>query len=296
MRVFTQGAISERLAEYIVGTMAFTTEVPYREDVGHDFHCVLYVPSNDGTMLNAGPSFSIQVKSNRRPIRFTKLHAREWLATQQSPFFVCVVDRDGLTCEFFSTWNIHNGVLHYGYGALDDPGSVVNEIRLTMTPPGGEWAGHSDIVDPGSNGGILEIPLGPPILALSPDSVRKPEEAKKYAHTLKAWIDIEYANIVRIASGMYSTLGPDTWKTNLPLEEFGTARAGLFTNPKNLYNDPSKPFRPSVIENYKQYASALVDTIRAYRRLGGDVDLPNIRAALDAVNASLLSVMEDRSV
>jgi len=176
MAAFTQGAISERLAESIIGTLAFTTEVPYREDVGHDFHCVLYVPSSDGKMLNAGPSFNVQVKSNRRALSYKKLHAREWLATQQTPFFVCTVDRERLTCDIYSTWNLHNGVLRYGYGAPDDSGSFVKVIKLVLPPSRSRWTGFPEIDDPSRKGGVLSIPLGPPILRLKPDSVKDPED------------------------------------------------------------------------------------------------------------------------
>ncbi len=267
MTAFTAGAISERLAESIIGTMAFTTEVPYREDVGHDLHCVLYVPSNDGTMLNAGPSFNVQVKSNRRALSYRKLHSREWLATQRSPFFVCTVDRDKLSCEVYSTWNVHNGILRYGYGAPDDHGSSVQIIKLVLPPSRKQWTGFLHFDDPKTNGGILSIPLGPPILRLTPDSVKDPEAAKKYAQILKTWIDFEHANIVRTAMGMYWTLGPVDWRTNIPLEEYGKPSVGFFANPKNLYPDPSNPYRHTVTDNFVKSAVALTSTAAALRDL-----------------------------
>jgi len=297
MAAFTQGAISERLAEAVIGTMAFTTEVPYREDVGHDFHCVLYVPSSDGKMLNGGPSFNVQVKSNRRSLSYKKLHAREWLATQQAPFFVCAVDRERLVCEVYSTWNIHNGILRYGYGAPHDRGSLVEVIRLVLPKAQSQWRGFPQIQDPNTNHGILSIPLGPPILCLKPDSVKDPEDAKKYARILKTWIEFEYANIVRAVTGMYWIAGPDDWRTNTPLEEYSKVKVEFFVNPKNLYPDPTNPYCPTVTENFARSAIALARAIREHREQLPTFPLseitPDVEMALESIGIAAMPVMND---
>lgn len=66
LRSFRFGDRNELIAEFVLNTFAFTTRVPRQEDVGHDLLCVL---SNlKGDMFWAGPSFTVQVKSEHEPL------------------------------------------------------------------------------------------------------------------------------------------------------------------------------------------------------------------------------------
>ena len=55
------------MAEFVLNTIAFTTRVPRPEDIGHDFVCALS-ELQDGFYW-AGPSFTVQVKSDRKPLK-----------------------------------------------------------------------------------------------------------------------------------------------------------------------------------------------------------------------------------
>lgn len=229
---FTFGAIAERLAEYILGTMSFTTPVPYQDDIGHDFHCVLKTQSDDGRMTLAGPSFSVQVKSDHEPLVYEKPYEREWIGAQQDPFFVCVVERAESRCSIYSTWNVHNAFQHFGLGL--DPGSRTRTVKLVPAKWMGEWVGLLTIQSPADKNGVLEIPLGPPVLQLTPAAVKDPSDAREYAKILKAWIELERANIVRESMGMYWVYGPSSWAPN-ELPNLVDQAGGFYVNVKNLY-------------------------------------------------------------
>ena len=68
-RPFRGGDKSELLAHYILEHIAFIARVPHEEDVGIDLFCSLYkhwVPIEN--IIEAGPSFSVQIKSNDKAI------------------------------------------------------------------------------------------------------------------------------------------------------------------------------------------------------------------------------------
>jgi hypothetical protein len=118
--------------------------------------------------------------------------------------------------------------------------------------------------------------------------VKDPEEAKKYARILKSWIDFEHANIVRIAMGMYWTLGPDKWRANIPLESYQQWRVVFFVNPQNLYYNPSNPYRPTVTENLVNSARAVASAIREHRRHNPALHLPGITPDMEAALNDLI--------
>ena len=60
------GTSAELLAEFVLGSMAFTTRVPRQEDVGHDLLCVL--AERSGRMMLAGPFFTVQVKNKKQEL------------------------------------------------------------------------------------------------------------------------------------------------------------------------------------------------------------------------------------
>jgi hypothetical protein len=133
---FLFGASAERLAEFIVGSFAFTTPVPYPVDVGHDFHCVLHRPATNRRTLRAGPAFSVRVKSRPGPVAYEAGPAAVWLSDQESPLFLCIVDRPTLTCELYSTWNIHNAHLrtvHCGQSSSRARPSTSSSYRCAST-------------------------------------------------------------------------------------------------------------------------------------------------------------------
>lgn len=212
---FLFGASAEDLAKFVLGTFAFVTPVPYPVDVGHDFHCVLHRRAADRRTLRAGPAFSVQVKSGEVP-PYEAGPAAEWLADQESPLFLCLVDRPNLTCAIYSTWNVHNAHLLHG------------PLR-TVLEPDAEFSLPRRVDD------TLYVPLGPPVLRLRPDDVVGPVAAARCADILEPWILIERQIIVGRRAGMFWVEGPAEWTTNQPLASHGQKFIGeMYRNPKNL--------------------------------------------------------------
>jgi hypothetical protein len=132
---FLFGASAERLAEFVLGGFAFTTRVPYEVDIGHDFHCVLHRPAMNRRTLRAEPAFSVQVKSVPGPESYEAGTRAEWLSEQESPLFLCKVDRQNLTCAIYSTWNMHNAhLLHGPLHTVLEPNDTIEEFGHRRAP------------------------------------------------------------------------------------------------------------------------------------------------------------------
>jgi len=258
---FLFGASAERLAEFMVGTFAFTTPVPYQVDIGHDFHCVMHRPSANKRMLSAGPAFSVQVKSNPQPVTYDVGDAAVWLSDQESPLFLCVVDRQKLTCEIYSTWNVHNAhLLHGPLRTILETNGTIEEFEL-----------------PSLVGDTLHVPLGPPVLRLTPDDVVDKDRAIGWAAILEPWILLDREIIVNRRAGMFWVEGPSHWTTNEPLppREAGQPWIGKFYyHPQNLKRCVDNMLRSSIA------VRALIDT---YQAQGQQLDRQQQTNALDAV-------------
>jgi hypothetical protein len=276
-RPFTQGATSERLAQYILGNMSFVTPVPYPEDIGHDFHCVLHVAvEGDNRLVHSGPAFTVQVKSRRDNLVYRSDYERKWIGEQADSFFVCVANRTMLNCDIYSTWNVLNGVLMHGTGMHpgqdDSPsktkkivlkfGALKNDDRAAAAADGHArhpYGGCSMSAD-----GTLTIPLGPPVLSLKPHDVNETESAKTWANLLREWIELDRANITRVLNGMYWVYGPKHWETNRPAWSGGQLHSIIYSNRDNFRPDEQNLHRPTVVENFVQTAEALNRVLKRF--------------------------------
>jgi hypothetical protein len=196
------GASAERLAEFVVGSFAFTTPVPYPVDIGHDFHYV-HRPALNRRTLRSGPAFSLQVKSSPGPVTYEAGDAARWLSDQESPLLLCIVDRPTLTCEIYSTWNVHNAhLLHGPLRTVLEPNAKIEEFAL-----------------PTRIDDALHVPLGPPVLRLTAEDVIDSSRAIGWADVLEPWVLIDREIIVNRRAGMFWVMGPNRWTTNEPLPE-----------------------------------------------------------------------------
>src|SRR5262245_46180776 len=262
---FLFGASAERLAEFIVGGFAFTTPVPYPVDIGHDFHCVLHRPAANRRTLRAGPAFSVQVKSTHGPVAYEAGHAATWLSDQETPLFLCIVDRPKLTFAIYSTWNIHNAhLLHGPLRTVLEPNATIEEFGLPTR------------VDD-----TLHVPLGPPVLQLTPKDVVDSTLAMGWADVLEPWIMIDREIIVNRRAGMFWVMGPSRWTTNQSLPNAGQPwMGGFYRNPQNL---------DRCVGNLLRSAVALRRVIDLYQERG---QLLDCRPRTDALDR-LLDVFDD---
>jgi hypothetical protein len=170
-------------------------------------------------MLRSGPAFSVQVKSAPGPVAYEAGDAAAWLSDQESPLFLCIVDRTRLTCEIYSTWNMHNAhLLHGPLRTVLEPNAAIDEFRL-----------------PTRIDNTLHVPLGPPVLQLTPEDVVDSSLAIGWADVLEPWILIDREIIVNRRAGMFWVIGPNRWTTNEPLAVAGQQwMGGFYRNPQNL--------------------------------------------------------------
>ena len=92
-----RGNSSEYIAQVVLNAVSFAAYVPRQEDVGHDFIC--HLSEVRGSMLWAGPSFTVQVKSSRDPIVFEREHELSWLENLENEpveYFATLFDSTGL--------------------------------------------------------------------------------------------------------------------------------------------------------------------------------------------------------
>jgi len=213
--------------------------------------------AGDRCTLRAGPAFSVQVKSAHGPVPYEAGIEAEWLADQESPLFLCIVHLPSLTCELYSTWNMRNG--HLLKGALRTelhPGTLDQFTVPTL------------VYD------ALHVPLGPPVLRLTPADVVDPADAMRWADILESWILIDRENIVNSRAGMYWTMGPNRWVTNEPLPVPQLFLSGFYHNPLNL---------DRCVDNLLRSAVAVRRIMDHIKLNGVDIDRPGEEAALDAL-------------
>ena len=212
------GDRGELLAESILSSIAFTVRVPRQEDVGHDLLCTL--AERNGNLLRAGPFFTVQVKSKSERIIYEKEHEVAWIKNQGNPFFLCVADRDDLTIEMYSTWNMLNGFL------LKEAGRIV-------LAPGSPDADY-EAVETREDGTEQVVPLGKPVLRMSIQDAMEEERAQTLSAVLRVWVEIDRENIVNRAAGMYWVVGPLRYETNVSPLDSKDWRIAFFWNTKNL--------------------------------------------------------------
>lgn len=207
------GDHSELVAQSILSTLAFTTLVPRSEDVGHDFVCVL--AERKDRMLHTGQSFTVQVKSNAKPLTYAKPYEVEWLKDQDVPLLIGVVTRVGLKLDLYSTWRRLDAFL--------GP-DVPRRVRLVPNASG------KIKFDKRSRTKI--VPLGTPILSTSLADVVERDVADGFGSLLRAWVALDQRNIANVRAGVYWTVGPAEHQTNSP--KFTSFLQGFYVNPKNM--------------------------------------------------------------
>ncbi|MEX2622376.1 MAG: hypothetical protein WD651_01455 [Acidimicrobiia bacterium] len=213
------GSTAERLAEFVLSGFAFTTAVPWQEDVGHDFHCVLIHRTASGQSLIAGPSFAVQVKSRKQVIRYEGSEEIRWIAHQENPLFICFANPREALVDLYSTCALVPAVLLYG------PSKTVLEPDVMATSANL----HKD------EAGVLHVPMGRPVLSLRVEDVREEGDLARWGKVLEPWIEIDRQNIVNSRARIHWVHWPVDALTNEVLDLATTPlEVGFYWNPKNL--------------------------------------------------------------
>lgn len=218
LRSYRLGDRTELLAEFVLSTIAFTTRVPRQEDIGHDFLCALSELRNG--FYWAGPSFTVQVKSDNKPLEFDKPHEIAWIKEQENPFFLAVGNRKALKLDIYSTWNRLNGFL----------AKAAEKIIFELSPPP---PGQKSVLTEG-DGSKQVIYLGKPIVSVSIQEMMDEAHATTVREKLREWILLDRENIVNRHAEIHWTVGPEKWETNELITENTPRMMSIFWNAKNL--------------------------------------------------------------
>jgi hypothetical protein len=151
-------------------------------------------------MYLAGPSFTVQVKSNTQPLEFAKSHELAWIRQQENPFFVAIGDRNNLRIDLYSTWRRLNGILQA------DAGRIV----FKFAPP---LAGKPHVCT-AQDRSLQTIYLDKPVISASVHEVMNEKRAMHLRSVLRQWVEIDRENIIHERAGMYWVIGPERYDTN----------------------------------------------------------------------------------
>ena len=175
-------------------------------------------------MLVAGPFFTVQVKSDARPILYEKKYEIDWIAGRENPFFIAVADRENLKLGIYSTWRLQHAL---------EKISAPHPIKLT---PGLELKNEYFRVKKRRGQSVTEIPLGKSILTIKATKVTHKTTAAKFGKILKEWAALDRENIVRNSAGMFlgGGEGPKTHETNKRLGSLAHSSVSFYWNPANL--------------------------------------------------------------
>ena len=91
-----EGARSEYLAQYVFSRFGTSLPVLRQEDHGLDLHCKL--SERKGRRAWPVAYYSVQVKSNNRPVLCSSRDSVEWLVGYSSALQLCVVDKKLAIC------------------------------------------------------------------------------------------------------------------------------------------------------------------------------------------------------
>jgi hypothetical protein len=257
------GSSTEILVESCLNAIAFTSRVPRQEDVGHDFFCILS-ELRDG-LVWAGPSFTVQAKSNSSRLVFKKPHQVRWVKSLENPFFIAVGNRDKLRVDIYSTWARLNGFLR----------RTAKRVILKPGPPtrnrSNPWTAE--------DGSEQIIALGAPIISATIGEFLDERRATELRKILWQWIAVDRQNIVNSETGMYWVTGPQTYTTNQPIAPGTPFVVWAYSNAQNLQ---------VCARNFDRAATALRLTIR--HRYGKDRERAEFGPSkLDAVDNVLLA-------
>ena len=240
---FRSGADAERLAEYLLGRIAFVTAVPRKEDVGHDLFASLIEETQK--FLKPRGFFAMQVKANKKKIVYEEKHEVEWIVSQHNPFFIGVADIKSHRLEVYSTWIRLKAFL------FKTPPKVVLHPR--------EPAAGVEVVDYARDESKVDIYLGKPVISISAGDLADTERVQSRREILQRWVELDNENIVRVASKMYWVLGPTEYETNQPIPERDSLQPFFFWNVENLN---------SCAENYVKSSIALVKVLQKAEEMG----------------------------
>jgi hypothetical protein len=195
---FHEGSRSEYLAQYAFASWGTAVVIPQQEDHGLDLHCTLM--EKVGRRFLAKCPYTVQVKSELKPVLFEGKEAVRWVIEHPLPLFLCIVDKASARLSVY-----HTLVRFHAWSLGQWPD------RLAMIP---------DSVIPSKEGkciswpGSYELSLDQPILDFSVNEMLDEVFWQKAREVFEHWIEVENDNLTRVRTRLLSCRVPDQYKTN----------------------------------------------------------------------------------
>jgi hypothetical protein len=264
-----QGNRSEFLAMYGLSAVAFVNPVPRTEDFGVvDFRCVLTREASGITLPDI--EFNVQVKSDRRPIRFAR-DAFQWVATHMNhPLLICVADKRRKRLSLYSCSPLW-------VPAFDgDPAAPrTATLRMASRKP----VSISRTGD--ANGASWNVSLGPPIIDLEIGEIEGNRAA--VASVLHDWVTFDAGNVARRRIGRVAAAFATNWNRNEPLGPAFEVQIGYFYDGRHAQAEIELfPILLGLVHNYRHFAG---EAKRAGRQ--------DVAAPLERKLAALIALFRD---
>jgi len=242
---FHEGSRSEYYALLAMSSLGTAVAVPHQEDHGVDLFCTL--GDREGQRSWATSHYAVQVKSTDEPWVFDGERSIRSLIETPLPLFLCVVSKKSQRLRIYQTCS--------RYWAWADP---QHRSRLELIPgvPGpGKCAQWTDQV---------QFDLGPPILEFAVQEIENAGFRERAWTIFKSWIDVDYANLYRVNSGMRLFKTPDRYETNVVPGQYGTNTQGT-VRPDPGYIEIAKPKLVELVEYFVSLFHANGDVKGAVR-------------------------------
>jgi hypothetical protein len=175
----------------------FGTSLPVlrQEDHGLDLHCTL--SERRGRRAWPMAYYSVQVKSNTRPVVFPSRESVEWLVGFPSALVLCVVDKKAALIRVFQT------TARFGAAIVE---RLPERLKLLLNTPAGRgrtlgWEG-------------TDCKLDPPILEFKTNDLLDDDLVRRYREVLSYWVRCDSENVRRYLMGMRSIKLPAEYTTN----------------------------------------------------------------------------------
>jgi len=167
------GDIAEQLGILLLQSVALVAPVPRTEDVGIDA-VVTLIKNYDSRRYIAEDSFMVQIKSASVDQVSFQDQAVSWLANLQLPFFIASVDRKTSNIKLYTTHNLSHALVQ------NSERKVIN-LKLLENHIGDTSVDYTS----------ADIPIGPPVIEWSLDTIESdPDFIQKFHTLMKAHVQL----------------------------------------------------------------------------------------------------------
>jgi hypothetical protein len=193
---FHEGSRTEYLAQYVFASFGTAVAVPHQEDSGVDLFCT--ITERVGKLAWPVEHFTVQVKSNYRPLVLGSAASVRWLIKHPFPLYLCCVDKKKLC------FSVYHTLPRYQLWV-----SAHEPSRLKLLPGRGP-EGHAVLWKKGD----AEVSLDAPILEFTLPELLTEARHAEFKEVLQFWVQKDAANLAQVKRGTRSYTMPTRYRTN----------------------------------------------------------------------------------